>query len=71
MKDFLGKEINIGDEVVFMELKYRTLSTGFIKKITEHKCLIVHAEDNLYRKENWQFHNQIVKINKEPIDVNT
>ena len=41
IKDFLGNEITIGDEVVYMEIRYRTLKRGFIASISPKKLRIV------------------------------
>ena len=37
-KDYLGNEIRVGDEVVYMQLNYRDFKKGIITKITE-KCV--------------------------------
>ena len=36
MKDFLGKDLAVGDEVVYMKLKYRELEKGKIARMTKH-----------------------------------
>lgn len=61
-KDFLGQELNIGDEVVFIQLGYRNLLRGKIKKITEKTVLIEHKKTNTYSTETKQFPSQVVKI---------
>lgn len=60
--DFLGKEINIGDTVVFIQLGYRKLLKGKIKSISNKMCLIEHEPTNIGQTETKQFHNQIVKV---------
>ena len=59
--DFLGNELEIGDEVVFTQLGYRNLIKGTIKSISPKTCIISHkAIQN--RTESKQFHRQIVKV---------
>ena len=61
--DFLGKEINIGDIVVFVQLHYRDLSKGTITKITPKTVLISHDKTNWGSKEIRQYHSQVIKCN--------
>lgn len=49
MNDFLGKPLEIGDEVVFIEPGYRSLKKGKIVKIT--KCFVFISEPNTWIKE--------------------
>jgi peroxiredoxin len=63
--DFLGKEINIGDNVVFVQLSYRNLLKGIITKITPKTLIISHGRTNVCSKETKQFHNQVIKYNSE------
>lgn len=60
--DFLGKELNIDDEVVFVQLGYRNLLRGKIIKITDKTVLIEHERQNRGFTETKQFHSQVVKI---------
>jgi len=53
--DFLGQELNVGDDIVFVEKNYRQFKKGKIIKITA-KML---ETDTHFR----QFHNQVIKIN--------
>ena len=62
MKDFLGKPLKIGDEVVFMQIKYRSLVKGMIVAMSDKKATLYHMEDNLGRVKSIQFYNQMVKI---------
>lgn len=62
MKDFLGNTLDIGDNVVFVQLNYRNFYKGVIEKITDKTLLIKHEEDNLGRKFTKQAHNQVIKI---------
>ena len=64
MKDFLGNDLEVGDEVVFMFLKYRSLGKGVIIKITPKTILIEHPHFNMpnYTTTTKQFPNQVVKV---------
>jgi hypothetical protein len=62
MTDFLGKELQIGDEVVFMQLKYRNLLRGKIIAMSKIKIQIKHAPDNWGKTETRQDGAQTVKI---------
>lgn len=66
MKDFLGNDLEIGDEVVFMFLTYRSLGKGRIVKFTPKTILIEHQHPNLsnYTTKTKQFPNQVIKINR-------
>jgi len=44
--DYFGRELNIGDEVVFMSIKYRTLVRGYIVKLSDKKATIEHPDDS-------------------------
>ena len=61
-KDFLGNVLKVGDEVVFMQINYRSLMRGTIIKLSEKKATISHEETNTYKTKSIQFYNQIVKI---------
>lgn len=50
MKDFLGKELNIGDEVVFIAYD-RDLKHGIVTKITEKTATILTDNKNEFRRE--------------------
>ena len=60
--DFLGNELNVGDEVVFMQLKYRNLMKGTIKHMSPKTALIEHKMTNTCSTESKQFYKQMVKI---------
>lgn len=62
MKDFIGNDLQIGDEVVFVQLSYRNLLRGKIKNITEKTILISHEKTNDCRTETKQTPLQVVKI---------
>jgi len=65
-KDFLGNVLNIGDEVVFMLLSYRTLSKGTIISMSNQKCKIEYDEPYSSipnrKKVVSQFYYQVVKV---------
>ena len=61
-KDFLGKEINIGDEVVFMRQGYRELIRGVIFHETPKTISIYDIDERGWRRETKQFPCQCVKI---------
>lgn len=62
MKDFLGRDLKVGDEVVFVQLDYRNLLKGKIKSMTAKTILIGHAKTNVCSKETKQTPAQVVKI---------
>ncbi len=59
-KDFLGKELKVGDEVVCIELDYRNLIKCKIISLTP-KMANVRAEEGYEFK---QFHEQMIKVYK-------
>ena len=40
MRDYLGKELQIGDEVIYVELKYRNFDKAVIVRFTDHYVFI-------------------------------
>ena len=65
-KDYLGNELLVGDEVVFMQLQlhYRGLMRGVISKVSSNKVTISHDKTNTCSGSSTQFHGQVIKINK-------
>ena len=66
-KDFFGNEVNIGDEVAFMETKYRSLMIGTVVRITDKMVIINHDElsNKNCKSETKQYHSQTIKkLNK-------
>lgn len=61
-KDFLGNDLFVGDEVVFMQIRYRGLMKGRIKSLSNKKAIIEHEKTNVGSQESIQFHDQIIKI---------
>jgi hypothetical protein len=60
MTDFLGKEVNLGDQVVFMLVGYRHLKKGTITKMSPKKCTIKYAPGEY--AWTMQRYDQIVKV---------
>jgi hypothetical protein len=63
-KDFLGQELSIGDEVVFMQIKYRSFLTGWVVSMSEKKAKISHEKTNIGSTVSLQFYDQLIKIPK-------
>jgi len=61
-KDYLGRELFVGDEVVFMQIRYRGLMKGVIKSLSKLKATITHERTNVGSVESIQFQDQIIKI---------
>jgi len=64
-QDFLGNELNVGDDVVFMRLNYRSFAKGTIRSLTPKMAHITHEYLSGSGTESKQFHDQIVKIPNE------
>lgn len=60
-KDFLGNDLEIGDLVVFMEVKYRNFKKGKIISISTKMLVIDDGSSNFYPTSK-QRHNQVIKI---------
>ena len=60
--DFLGNELNLHDEVVFIQLGYRNLLRGKIIKMTDKTCTIEHEPTNTGKTTTKQVYNQLIKI---------
>jgi len=61
-KDFLGKEIKVGDTIAFVQLSYRNFLTGTIKTISPKTLIISHSKTNVGSTETKQYHDQVIKI---------
>lgn len=61
-KDFLGKELFVGDEIAFMELKYRHMERGKITKITPKMLFIEYKNYHGWDSKCKQTHDQVIKI---------
>ena len=66
MKDFLGNELTVGDEVACLEKDYKNLMKAKIIKITE-KTIFVEYTRNAYpgvvrTEQVKRFSDQVIKI---------
>ena len=61
-KDFLGKKLQIGDEIVFVQLGYRNLLKGRIASMTPKTIMIEHDKTNTCSTKTKQFPDQVIKI---------
>lgn len=59
-KDFFDNDINVGDEVAFMQTGYRTLLKGVVAKITDKLVFITHERTNVGKTETKQEFNQVI-----------
>ena len=50
--DYLGNELNVGDSVVYIDLKYKKLHTGTIIKLNDTQATIRNPE---YKSEKWRY----------------
>lgn len=60
-RDFLGKRLEVGDPVVFMQIGYRGLMRGVISKLGPKKATISHEPTNTHQTRSIQFYEQIIK----------
>lgn len=59
--DFLGQKLEVGDKVLFMNPKYRSLEVGTIHSMSKSMCMIDWQSVNLFR----QYFGQVVKLPKD------
>ncbi len=54
MKDFLGKELEVGDSVIYIEPGYKNLTKGKILKITDKRVRITdyHDRNGIKNRDN-------------------
>ena len=62
--DYLGNELGLGMEVVFMQLGYRGLMKGIIVKMGGKQSTMSHERTNTGRTSSRQFNSQLIKIIK-------
>jgi hypothetical protein len=60
MKDFLGKELQVGDKVVYITPGYRDYSTGTILRFTA--CYVFIETSTRWSEEIKQTPDQLIKI---------
>lgn len=60
MKDYLGNKLTVGDEVAYMQLGYRSLSKGFITRISEQTVWISYKISATFKESIKQSPNQVI-----------
>jgi hypothetical protein len=68
--DFLGNELNVGDEVVYLDTKYKELHKGIIIKLSDTQATIRDTRydvndiwyDSMGRGKTCRYYNCIIKI---------
>jgi len=61
-KDFLGRELKIGDKVIFCQLNYRQFIIDYITKLTDKTATLKHERTNVGSTKTIQFHKQLILI---------
>ena len=61
-KDYLDNILNIGDNVVFMQIGYRGLMKGTIVSMSNKKATLFHKQTNTCKTKSIQFYDQMIKI---------
>lgn len=64
MKDFLGNDINVGDNIVLIMPNYRSLTKGVVKSMSAKMIVVEHDHPNIsnHKTETKQFPEQVIKI---------
>lgn len=65
MKDFLGNELSVGDDVVYISGKYNQFYTGHIVKFTARNVVIFKNKDELIYVSPYR----VIKFNKAAKNV--
>ena len=63
MKDFLGKDLKIGDAVSLVIPRYRDIAVGVITRATAKKLVINYFDES--NKRTWKAHKypkQLIKV---------
>lgn len=60
-QDYLGNNIYVGDEVVFMQIDYRDFMVGTLISGGAQKGKITHEKTSKGRKTTIQFYSQMIK----------
>ena len=66
-RDFLGNELNVGDEVIYVEKGYRNFAKGRISRITPNQTVIldiIHPNIANYATTLKQTGSQLIKISQ-------
>jgi intein-encoded DNA endonuclease-like protein len=64
-RDFLGRELNLGDYVIFMRQHYREFGMGKIVKFTPQKVKVKYG--NTEYQQLLQTADQLVKVEGEEV----
>ena len=67
-RDYLGNPLEVGDKVIFMQVKYRGFLTGRIESLAGKSALIRHPKTNLCNKTTRQGYGQIIKHPDQSFD---
>ena len=62
-KDYLGKDLAVGDYVAFMMIGYRDFVKGTIVKVNPQKVTI--KPDGISTYNRVQYHQQVIKIDSD------
>jgi len=62
-KDFLGKELRVGDIVIFMDPHYKSFIKGTITKFTTHAVTISTEDRTGIKSTSNRESNRVVKVN--------
>ena len=64
-KDYLGNDLYVGDEVVFMQIDYRDFMVGTLMSGGAQKGTIIHEKTNRGRTTSVQYYSQMIKCVRE------
>ena len=66
--DYVGNQLEVGDKVIFMQVKYRGFLTGRLVSLSEKTAVIRHPKTNLCSTTTRQFYGQIIKHPDQSFD---
>lgn len=64
-QDYLGNNLYVGDEVVFMQIDYRDFMVGTLMSGGAKKGTITHEKTNTGRTTSVQYYSQMIKCIRE------
>jgi ribosomal protein L24 len=64
-KDFIGHQVCVGDNIVFIEKGYRNLKHGKVIAVNEHKATIELENRQGVHKTTQRFYSDLLKIRKD------
>lgn len=67
--DYFGNELEVGTEVVFMEINYRNLTRGIIVKLNPKKAAIKWLNLHGYHGKTTQFYDQLIKVPSDKLEL--